>query len=185
MQNVSNRQGLRLEKREREKLHVVGQIQPDGVTFSQLAPYPRWEHFADEGLKFWNMYADIFEPSGIERVSVRFISQIPLSSMAEVTQFLQIDTEPLKELGVSSDSFFHQDTVKPGNLPYIIHVRRAVQPVQTSEIGEKTLIVDIDVWTTDGAIDQGQLPKKLVELRYLKNAVFFGLIKNPETHFRD
>jgi uncharacterized protein (TIGR04255 family) len=179
----SSQQGFRLEKLADGIPQFVCQFKQDGIAVSRLAPYDGWNQFVPEGLRFWQKFAEIREPKSIARLSVRYISQVTVCSMADIADLLNVVTEPLANLGVSSDSFFHQDAVKPGNLPYIIYVRRAFQPASGPENGEKSLIVDIDVSTAAGPVEENELPQKLKELQYLKNEVFFGLMKNPEAKF--
>jgi hypothetical protein len=46
-----------------------------------------------------------------------------------------------------------------------------------------SLIVDIDVRTTDSIADFATVPQRLRELRFIKNEVFFTLMKDAETKF--
>jgi uncharacterized protein (TIGR04255 family) len=173
--------GTRLQKLSDGKPQFVAQMKADGVIFSRLAPYADWDEFASEANRFWEMYTATFQPTTIARLSVRYISEIPVNSLDEARKYLKVVNEPLEGLGVSTDLFFHQDTLKPGNHPFSIRVTRAVQ-IRTPNSGDRSLIVDIEAMTAD-AIEIDQLAGKLAELRFLKNSVFFALMKDPETHF--
>ncbi len=179
----SSREGYRLCSPPQADPLFVCQFKRDRLVFSRLHPYEGWDSFIAEGQKFWDKFAEVHRPKTIARVSVRYISQVAVPDMNSVADLLQVETRPLERLGVSSEGLFHQDTVKPGNLPYIIHVRRVVQADPKSETGGKSVILDIDVSTTDGPLDALSLEQRLLDLRYLKNKLFFDLINDPERHF--
>lgn len=179
----SSWQGFRLTRLSDGNPQFVCQFRQDGIVVSRLAPYEGWNQFLPEAIRFWKTFTEIREPKSIARLSTRYISQMPVRSMVEIADLLNVVTDPLKVFGVSSDTFFHQDTVKLGNLPYIINVRTALQPTPKSEISDKSLIVDVDVSTAEGPTDESEMELTLKELQHLKNKVFFGLMKNPEEKF--
>lgn len=174
-------EGTRLQKAPAGTPEFVAQMKADGIIFSRLAPYANWDEFASEANRFWEAYATTFEPASIARLSVRYISEIPVKSIEDARNYVKVVNEPLDELGVSADHFFYQDTLKPGNHPYTIRVTRAVQP-RTPNSGDRSLIVDIDAMTDD-TVEIEKLSESLAELRFLKNAIFFGVMNDPETHF--
>ena len=174
-------EGTRLEKTANGAPQFVAQMKSDGIIFSRLAPYANWDEFASEANNFWETYKTAFEPAAIARLSVRYISEIPVKSVEDARNYVKVINEPLDELGVSADQFFHQDTLKPGNHPYTIRVTRALQP-RTPNSDDRSLIVDIDAMTAD-AVEIEQLSDRLAELRFLKNAMFFGVMNDPVTHF--
>jgi hypothetical protein len=102
----------------------------------------------------------------------------------EAGEYIDIAEKPLSAIGVATDGFFHQDTLKPGALPYMINLVRAVQPRHQAST-PLSLIVDIDVRTTGSIADFGSLPQTLTDLRFIKNEVFFALMKGAETKFGD
>jgi uncharacterized protein (TIGR04255 family) len=165
-----------------ENPKCVVQFTRDGVVFSRLAPYVDWSDFVAEGTKFWENFVEILQPKSIACLSVRYISEIVLKSLKEVGKYLKVAQEPFIDLGVSQDGFFYQDTLKPGNEPYIVRVTRCVQPKILPSTGDKSLILDIDVATTDD-VTLDEMSEKLKDLRYLKNEVFFSLMNDPEAVF--
>lgn len=149
----------------------IAQFKPNGVVFSRLKPYQRWEPFQAEGLRFWQAYLEIAEPPVIERLGVRFISQIPLGADGKPSAFLRGIPDPPPGIGLSSDLFFHQDTYRVAGYPYQINWVRIVQPTTETERG---LIVDVDVSTERvKSLDREALLKHLAEMRFLKNKLFF------------
>jgi uncharacterized protein (TIGR04255 family) len=180
----ANWEGFRLIRKENDKPAFVCQFTRNGIVVSRLAPYRNWDEFAQEAVRFWDSFVEIAQPSEVARLSTRFISQIPIASISEVGQYLDVAKEPLALIGVATDGFFHKDTLKPGELPYMIYLVRAAQPGQQAS-PPLSLIVDIDVRTTESITDFDALPQTLKELRFIKNELFFALMKDAETKFGD
>ncbi len=180
LKQTTNWEGVRLTKNEGDKPAFVCQFKRDGVVVSRLAPYKDWSEFSSEALKFWEAFLEIGKPREIARLSVRYISQIQIQSIAEIRDFIEEIDDPLAGIGLPADSFFHQDTVNLDELPYTIDLIRAVQPHSPSA---KSLIVDILVSTKDGIGDFSLLTEKLMDLRFIKNEVFFKLMNDVENKF--
>jgi len=184
LRHSATREGFRLTKKENDKPAFVCQFNRSGIVVSRLAPYKNWDEFAPEAVRFWETFAEVAQPSEIARLSTRFISQIPIGSVPEAGQYIDIAEKPLSAIGVATDRFFHQDTLKPGGLPYMINLVRAVQPRQQAST-PLSLIVDIDVRTSESIADFDALTQTLAELRFIKNTVFFTLMKDAEAKFGD
>ncbi len=180
----ANWEGFRLTRTENDKPAFVCQFTRNGIVVSRLAPYKNWDEFSPEAVRFWELFVEIAQPSEIVRLSTRFISQIPIAAISEVGQYLDVADEPLAVIGVATDGFFHKDTLKPGGLPYRIDLVRAVQPRQQAST-PLSLIVDIDVRTAESITDFAAIPQTLTELRFIKNRLFFALMKDAETKFGD
>ncbi|REJ87050.1 MAG: TIGR04255 family protein [Planctomycetota bacterium] len=173
-------QGVRLtQKHDDGSDKFVCQFLRQGVVFSQLAPYTKWEDFEPEAKRFWEKHCELGDPSEVARLSVRFISQIAIASIDEIENYIDTVCEPLHQLGLSASRYFHQDTIELSNQPYAINIVRAVQP--TSE-QKSNLIVDITASTSE-SLELGQVDDKLKDLRFIKNKVFFTLMKDPAQSF--
>ncbi len=149
--------------------HNVGQVQPNGVAFSRVTHYDRWEALEAEAMRFWEVFLSLAEPPMIERLGVRFINQILLGKANAASYLKRLPTLP-EGMGVSRDLFFHQDNLQVSGSPYQIDWIRTVQ-----QTNERILIVDIDV--SIAQVDPGDkeaLKKHLAEMRFLKNKVFFS-----------
>ncbi len=172
-------QGVRLTHPKDGQPRFVCQFLQNGVVFSQLAPYEKWETFEPEAKAFWNKYCQLGDPNEVARLSVRFISQIGIASIDEIVNYIDTVCEPVHQLGLSAKSYYHQDTIELSNEPYVINIVRAVQPN-----AERTsnLIVDITA-STSGSFDLAQVDEKLRDLRFIKNKVFFNLMKDAAQSF--
>jgi uncharacterized protein (TIGR04255 family) len=180
----SSWEGFRLIKQKDEVDHFVCQFKQNGLIFSQLAPYTGWKDFESEAKRFWDVFGEIGRPIEIAQLSTRYISQIPITKVDEISDYIDVDNHPLWVEGVSSTSFFHQDRMSLDDFPYTINLVRAVQPKKESRSkGDRVLIVDIDVAMTDSISHFDQMSDQLAALRFLKNEVFFSVIKDAATKF--
>lgn len=184
LKQSTNWDGFRLTRKENDQPAFICQFKRSGLVVSRLAPYKDWEEFESEALRFWDAFVEIGQPTEIARLSTRYISQIAVNSISEVQDYIDIGEEPLAAIGVSADGFFYQNTLNLADLPYKINLVRTVQPLKQSS-APLSLIVDIDVGTTDNIAiaDFAAVPQRLKELRFIKNKVFFTLMKDAETKF--
>jgi uncharacterized protein (TIGR04255 family) len=155
----------------------VAQFTPTGVVFSRLEPYETWENFKAEALRFWNIFLELAEPTLIQRLGVRYINRIPLDNGEQPSLYLTTVTSTLPGIDVPTDAFFYQDTYQIPGHPYSINWVRTIQPKGIDSTGGRALILDIDVFTTEMLqLDQETLTQRLIEMRWLKNKVFFSCI---------
>ncbi len=190
MKQSSDWEGFRLVKNENGQLafvcqSFVCQFKRDGPIFSRLAPYQGWAKFEQEAMRFWQKFVEIGKPPEIARLSTRYISQMPINSASKVEDLIDHVPEPLASIGILAEDFHHQDTAKLAGLPYTVTLVRAVQSTQQSAPSGKSLIVDIGVSTTESITDFDTLPQRLLDLRFIKNELFFTIMKNAEDNFGD
>ena len=159
-----------------DKLHII-QISRDGVAFSRLTPYQRWDEFAAAAQRVWRIFVELAQPSEVERLGARFINRVLPVKLGDVGQYLTSPPNGLKRLGLSLSSFLHQSTYHVPVEPFCINVIETIQPPAPPDAEGFGLIVDIDVFTTkpleatDDAM-RAYFPK----MRWLKNKVFFSLM---------
>jgi uncharacterized protein (TIGR04255 family) len=56
------------------------QVRRNGLAFSRLQPYDRWETTRDEARRLWDVYVLAIVPRKITRIAVRYINRIDLPS---------------------------------------------------------------------------------------------------------
>jgi len=159
-----------------DKLNIA-QFNRDGFVFSRLRPYQNWENFEAEARRLWRIFLDLAAPSEIGRLGVRFINRIPIGAGKDLEDYL-IDP-PSRPLDLPIDGFLYQSTLDVPNHDLGVNIVKTLQGTDTvaSEAG---LILDIDVFTRRPlSCDDGTMVDVLTKMRWLKNAVFFSLIK-PE-----
>lgn len=157
-----------------DKLYIA-QFSRDGFLFSRLSPYPTWGRFRDEAVRVWRVYQEIACPSEIYRFAVRFINRVVIAaSDLQAEKILQAPPQPPRNLALALQGYFHQDTWNVPGHDYTVIFRRTVQPSPVPGAAEADLILDIDVFTNQPFEPNAPLlEKRLAEMRWLKNKVFF------------
>jgi uncharacterized protein (TIGR04255 family) len=155
--------------------HIV-QFNRDGFAFSRFEPYLTWEQLYSESQRLWTIYKQVAQPADIQRIGLRFINRIKLPAGELLfEEFMQPAPSAPRGLELPFHSFMYHDTLAVPENPYAINVIRTVQQPST-DVGTG-LILDIDVFTTQGFdLDESILGRRLLEMRWLKNKVFFGSI---------
>lgn len=174
-----------------DKLHIA-QFNRDSFVFSRLAPYQSWDHFRGEALRLWSIYVDVAKPSEIQRLGMRFINCISIREKSQLNYFLCAPPKVPENLGLSLLTSLHQDQFAVPEYPaYAINRIQALQSLPSNAPDERTLIVDIDVFTCQpDELQPGQpsldmLKRRLGEMRWLKNKTFFGSITSDAIeHFK-
>jgi len=159
-------QGIRFES---DDNHRVVQCLRDNFVFSQLHPYQNWDVFLEEALRLWEIHKEVYRSEDVQRLGLRFINRITPSQMQfELDDYYKDAPKAPSGLGFTFTGFLHHDAFKVPMSDYNVNT---VKTVQTE--GTFGLIYDIDVFTTN-VPDESVIEKKLVEMRHIKNKVFFG-----------
>lgn len=165
--------GLRCESA--DKLHIT-QFNRDGFSFSRLKPYQSWEEFYQEGLRLWELFNEIAQPTEIQRIGLRFINRIEFSQdKVELKDFLQNPPKTPRGMDIPFEGFLHHTTLVVPGYPYGINVIQTVQPPQVAD-ASWGVILDIDIFTTKPIVNRDLIEQHLTDMRWLKNKVFFGSI---------
>jgi uncharacterized protein (TIGR04255 family) len=166
-----------------DEKHVC-QVTPSSVIFSRLAPYEHWPTFVAEAIRFWDGFVELASPVSVDRLGVRFINKMEMSGGEKATDLIADSPDLLQSTGLRHETFFRQDLLEVPGHPYRASLVRAIQAAQPPVIPEKSLIVDIDVFTTEPTpMDKTLIEQRLEELRFLKNLVFFSFVRDPEKRF--
>jgi uncharacterized protein (TIGR04255 family) len=158
----------------------IAQFNRDGFVFSRLEPYLDWEQLHGESQRLWKIFKEMAQPVEIQQVGLRFINRIklPLGEL-RVEDYIQPAPMPPSGLDLPFLGFMHNDTLAVPGHPYAVKVIRTIQPPQSAGTYGTALILDIDVFTAQAfELDETVLGRNLLEMRWLKNKVFFGSITN-------
>lgn len=169
--------GLRLKTQ--DKKNIV-QFNNNGLAFSRLMPYEKWDIFCKEALRLWNIYISFSKCIDIHRIGVRYINKIitPTDDI-ELNDYFREAPQPPNGLELPFIGFLHQDTFLVPGYNYKMNIIKTIQQHVMNEQKGLGLIVDIDVFYEERFdIDNDVLEVKLNEMRYLKNKAFFGTITN-------
>jgi uncharacterized protein (TIGR04255 family) len=177
IQKVSDAGWKGVRFRSSDEKHIA-QFNRDGFVFSRLEPYLTWEELESEGKRLWNIYKDFAQPVEIQRLGLRFINRIKLLPGELLFEdYIQPAPSSPHGLELPFHGFMHKDTLGVPGHPYAINVIRTIQQLNGGVDGGVALILDIDVFTTQGFdLDNTVLQRRLLEMRWLKNKVFFGSI---------
>jgi uncharacterized protein (TIGR04255 family) len=165
--------GLRLQSTDDR---YIAQFNREGFIFTRLQPYQSWDQFKEEAMRLWNVYAELAKPLEVQRLGVRFINRITLPpGEVRLDDYLVGPPQPPGELDLEIMGFFHQDNLLVTGYPYVINIVKTVQPPQGAGSDGGGLILDIDVFTTEPFERRaGTIDKRLAEMRWLKNKVFYN-----------
>jgi len=167
-----------LHYRSNDGLNVV-QINRDGFVFSRLQPYESWKQLSSEAHRLWNEYNKIAKPVAINRLGLRFINRFNLPPKElEISKYIDPAPEPPRGLELPFLAFMHQDRLAVPGHDYAINLIRTIQKPSEKNNACVGIIIDIDVFTlrTQIEVDDDIFDKQLMEMRWLKNKVFFGSI---------
>jgi uncharacterized protein (TIGR04255 family) len=167
--------GLRF--RSSDEKHIV-QFNRDGFAFSRLEPYVDWEQLSGEGLRLWSIFKELAQPVEIQRIGLRYINRIQLPPGELLFEdYIQPAPVSAYDLDLPFHKFMHHDTLAVPGHPYAINMIRTIQPPASAGSSGIALILDIDVFTGQAfEPDDTLLARRLLEMRWLKNKMFFGSI---------
>ena len=111
-----------------------------------------------------------------QRIGLRFIDRIVLPPQEMLFEkYIQSSPHPVQGFDLMLVGFFHQDTLTVPGHPYAVNVIRTIQPEPSTQ--GMAIILAIDVFSTQVLdIKQEVLTQTLLEMRWLKNKVFFGCV---------
>jgi uncharacterized protein (TIGR04255 family) len=167
--------GLRF--RSTDEKHIA-QFNREGFIFSRLEPYSNWEQLSSEGLRLWSIFKELARPVEIHRLGLRFINRIPLPA-GEFRFEDYIQPAPVSPAGMDLPfyGFMQHETLAVPGHPYAITVIRTIQLPQSSGGSGVALILDLDVFTTQGVrLDEAVMIHHMNEMRWLKNKAFHGSV---------
>jgi uncharacterized protein (TIGR04255 family) len=175
--------GVRFDSADRK---YVAHFQRDAFSFSRLAPYETWALFSAEAARVLQLYLEVTQVNEAQRIGLRFINQFsppnPIFELADI--FNDLPSASPQNLPMERVAFFHRDTYRFPGAPYFVNVNRTLD----WQAGESTLpipkiILDIDVFTESvRPAKMTDVKNCLMEMRWIKNKVFFGSLTDKVIH---
>jgi uncharacterized protein (TIGR04255 family) len=156
----------------------VVQFKRDGVVFSRTKEYENWETFTAAAKKVWKVFLELAAPLEIQRVGVRFINHFPDATPETMGEVL--DEPPTCPANLPLKEFVYQSTFTVPGHPFGVRVIKVMQPSTPGQPQSSGLFLDDDVFTTTvirNAKDEAEVDGALTKMRWLKNKVFFTLVK--------
>lgn len=154
----------------------VLQVRQDGMTFSRLAPYDRWETFRDEARRLWMIYREMTNPQQLRRVAVRYINRLDLPSpLVELKDYLRTGPEVSPALTQHLSGFFVQLQLPQDDLKALLVINQT--PVPPPDPEQVSILLDIELAREVELLnDEEFLWGYLEQLRLRKNKVFDGCL---------
>ena len=173
-QNYSKRfQGFRLTAADGR--HVL-RFTRDGVVHSQVKDYEHWEAFRESGETAWRVYCELAQPDGIQRLSVRYINHFPSATAETLGDILYEPPTRPEEMPLSD--FVYQSTFTLPDHCLGVRIIKVMQPSTPQQRQSSGLFLDLEVYSTDILEnDPATLADRFGKMRWLKNKVFFTLLK--------
>lgn len=151
----------------------VAQFTRDGLVFSRTEPYEHWGPFTTEAKRAWQVYREVAAPSEIQRLGVRFINHLKAATLENLADFLR--EPPTCPSNLPLKEFVHQSTFSVPDYPFGVRVIKVMQ--STGVLQSSGLFLDCEVFTTKPLETDHEMEEALVKMRWLKNKVFFTLLK--------
>ncbi|MHB1157974.1 MAG: TIGR04255 family protein [Phycisphaerales bacterium] len=165
--------GLRLETG--DSRHIA-QFTRDFFSFSRLTPYEDWGKFIHEAMRLWSIHRELAGPTEIQRIGVRCINRLEVPSVGpQISEYFSgLAAAPSKFPTVN---FLYQNQLAIPGHPYGVTLIRTIQPQSSPDATTIGLLLDIDVFcSTPFAPNPDIMDKRLAEMRWIKNHVFFDSV---------
>lgn len=122
----------------------IFQARLDGFTFSQLAPYDRWETFRTEAQRLWSIYQSVSNPHRINRLALRYVNRLDLPlPVGELKDYLRAVPEVSPDLPQNLSGYFMQLQIPQEDLRALLILNQALIPPPTPEV--VSVLLDIDL----------------------------------------
>jgi uncharacterized protein (TIGR04255 family) len=156
----------------------VVQAKSDGLALSRLPPYESWNGLIAKLQDLWPTYVEVFEPSTVLRLGVRYINRLPLPDTENVDLDAVLTAGPKipPTLPQSLTQFVTRVVLPLPNDGIVLTVLQALEPAPGDGGGRRAHVV-LDI---DAACEQALSPTspemwgRLDSLRHAKNMAFFG-----------
>lgn len=151
------------------------QAKRTGFTFNRLAPYPGWDVFFAEAKRLWEEYRRVTHPRGYKRVALRYIDRFdfPFPSVTLETYF-RTYPEVSRELPQTMAGFFFQFNLPIEEIASVATITQTAVPSTTPE--NSSIVLDIDLYRTEGMPAGNELWSLFETLRIWKNRIFEACI---------
>lgn len=152
----------------------IANFQQNGVNFSRLKPYTRWDSVFTEAERIWNIYRSVCQPEEISRIAVRYINRLQLP--LPLTDFGLYFTVPPVALppGLPSllNALLYRVVLSEPTTGIVTNITQVLDP---PDDGHAPFILDIDAYIARSMDpDSPDIRSHFFALREMKNRVFFA-----------
>jgi uncharacterized protein (TIGR04255 family) len=180
--NISVKDGIPTWNNEEEKFlsflsadeKYIAQVRVGSFAFSRLKPYISWADFEAHAVDAWEIYAKMFNPSNITKISLKYINRIMLSADGiDFSRYFKtgITVEPSLNLKIDRAFFSFQAKGKNGN---DVGEVTFVTDTEASRNGNISVLFNVEtIHPQELAPDLKRVRACLSDLRNFKNDLFF------------
>jgi uncharacterized protein (TIGR04255 family) len=143
----------------------------DGFSFSQLAPYSRWESFRDEVQAVWANYRSTINPESIDRLALRYLNRFELPQNSELKDYLNLYPELRAPMPQGLDGFFIRVQLPHHDIQAVSLLNQSNTPTKTP--GTVGILLDLDLFRTNELPQEDSELWELLELMHSKQNELF------------
>jgi len=161
--------------------NFVVQMRTDGMTFSRLQPYTKWDEIFPEASRLWAIFCAHMQVKEVSRIAVRYVNRLllPQPDFSNNPSDFLTPPPPLPN-GIREDCKVAQwmsRFVIEGATEDVTATITQLSDTITESPDQYALIFDIDVFTQkDLPINPELLLPRFAQLRALKNDIFFAAL---------
>lgn len=155
--------------------HKIVQVRLDGFTFNKLKPYEEWKKFRDEAAQMWKMYREMFNPSKITRIALRYINRIEVPlPFGDFKEYILTNPQIAPKLPQSLAHFYMQLVMPNPDIQATAVISQTMENVTDNNL--LPLVLDIDVFKEAIYTDEKTMWDDIDKLRNFKNDIFFDSV---------
>lgn len=122
----------------------IFQARLDSFTFSQLAPYDRWDTFRNEAQRLWSIYQSVTKPKCVSRLALRYINRLDLPlPFEDLKDYLRTVPEVSPDLPQNLSGYFMQLQIPQEDLRAMLILNQALIPPPSLDV--VSVLLDIDI----------------------------------------
>lgn len=152
----------------------------EGLTFSRLAPYSKWNNFEAETKRLLKIYLDHVSPLSITRLAVRYINKLEIKQeKLDLSKILTAPPSIPVNLAFNIEGFLNRVIIRDVESDFRAIVTQA--PSSDMSSGYPSIILDIDAfYENQDGIDNSEIWPIINKLRMFKNDIFFKSITDNQ-----
>lgn len=155
--------------------HKIVQARVDGFTFNKLKPYEEWKKFRNEARELWNAYREMFKPTKITRIALRYINRIEVPlPFGDFKEYILTNPEIAPKLPQSLAHFYMQLVMPKPDIQATAVITQTME--KATENNLLPLVLDIDVFKEALYTDEKTMWDDIEQLRTFKNDIFFDSV---------
>lgn len=118
------------------------QVGVELLAINQLRPYPDWDSFRTLILKMYETYTSLYNIAGLERIGLRYINQISLKDLKDLSDFITPTPILKNSLDRPLANFYQRYELRQDS-------PQGILIFQTGNHEKECVVIDLDFFSTD------------------------------------